>query len=381
MEFRVPRDVFADVVTWAARGLPPRPPIPVLAGVKIEASQGVLKFSSFDYEVSARFEVEAEVIEDGEVLVSGRLLAEIAKALPNLPVTVKLEDNKVSVVCGASRFNLLIMPIDDYPELPEVPNPVGTVDAAEFSRAITQVTLAASKEETLPVLASVHVAIDGEKITLMASDRYRLAQRTVAWKPADSSFETTALIKSKVLSDMSKSFPNVGDMSLSMATLSPDLPGATSAIFGMSMSGRQMTSQLTDGDYPELQKLFPTSTPINAVLERKELSEALKRMRLVSERGGRVRFRFRPGSLTLEAGEGQEAQASEEINCTLQGEEITAEFNPDFLLEGVEAMDEDYVHMGFISSDKASMIMGQAEKDGPQNQNYRYLVMPLHLGS
>ena len=122
MKFRVERDVLAEAVTWTARTLPARPPAPVLSGIRIEADAvGMLKLSTFDYEVSARSEIPAEVSQAGEVLVSGRLLAEISRALPNKPVDVTLDGSKVTVTCGASRFTLLTMPVEDYPALPAMP--------------------------------------------------------------------------------------------------------------------------------------------------------------------------------------------------------------------------------------------------------------------
>ena len=126
MRFRVDRDVLADAVTWTARSLPTRPPVPVLAGVRLEAdTTGTVQLSSFDYEVSARSQIPADVSEAGTVLVSGRLLAEISRALPDKPVDVVLDGTKVVVTCGASRFTLLTMPVEDYPNLPVMPPTTG----------------------------------------------------------------------------------------------------------------------------------------------------------------------------------------------------------------------------------------------------------------
>ena len=186
MKFRVERDVLTEAVTWTARSLPARPPVPVLAGVRVEAAaEGTLTLSSFDYEVSARSEVAADVAESGVVLVSGRLLADICKALPAKPVDVVLEGTKVVLTCGASRFTLMTMPADDYPALPAMPQTTGSISSSEFTEAVGQVTLAASRDETLPLLTAVRVEIEGEKITLMATDRYRLALRELSWHPAD----------------------------------------------------------------------------------------------------------------------------------------------------------------------------------------------------
>ena len=184
MKFRIDRDVLADAVTWVARGLPARPPVPVLAGVLIEADdEGSLTLSAFDYEVSAKVTVPADVAEAGRVLVLGRLLADISRNLPNKPIDVVADGNKVQVTCGSSRFSLLMMPVDDYPTLPSTPRATGTIQGDVFTQAVAQVAIAADRGDTLPILTGVRMEIEGDKITLLATDRYRLAMRELTWKP------------------------------------------------------------------------------------------------------------------------------------------------------------------------------------------------------
>ena len=187
MKFRVEREVLAEAVTWVARGLPARPPVPVLAGILIEANdEGTVTLSAFDYEVSARLTIPAEVSESGTVLVLGRLLADISRNLPNKPVDVEVQGSKVQVVCGSSRFSLLQMPSDDYPTLPTSPEPSGSIDGHLFTQAVSQVSVAADRGDTLPILTGVRVEIEGDKMTLLATDRYRLAMRELTWNPTDS---------------------------------------------------------------------------------------------------------------------------------------------------------------------------------------------------
>jgi DNA polymerase-3 subunit beta len=218
MKFRVERDVLAEAVTWTARTLPNRPPAPVLAGVRIEATnEGILNLASFDYEVSARSEIPAEVIEPGTVLVSGRLLAEISRALPNKPVDVTVEGTKVSVVCGASRFTLLTMPVEEYPSLPNMPEVTGVVVGDVLTEAVNQVTVAASRDDTLPLLTGVRVEIEGEKVTLLSTDRYRLALRELVWKPASPSISTVALVRARTLNDVAKSLGASGDVNIALS--------------------------------------------------------------------------------------------------------------------------------------------------------------------
>ena len=163
VKFRVERDVLAEAVSWVARGLPARPPVPVLSGILLVAdAEGTVTLSAFDYEVSAKITVPADVEEGGRSLVMGRLLGEISRSLPaGRPVDVSTQGNKVQVTCGSSRFALLQMPVDDYPTLPASPEASGQIAGDVFTQAVQQVAVAADRGDTLPILTGVRVEIDG----------------------------------------------------------------------------------------------------------------------------------------------------------------------------------------------------------------------------
>lgn len=376
MRFRVERDVLADAVTWTARSLPTRPPVPVLAGVRIEAdSTGTIQLSSFDYEVSARSQIPADVSEPGTVLVSGRLLAEISRALPDKPVDVTLDGTKVVVTCGASRFTLLTMPVEDYPNLPAMPPTTGTVDGDDLTHAVAQVSVAASRDDTLPLLTGVRVEIEGEKVTLLATDRYRLALRELTWKPASPDVSTVALVRARTLTDAAKSLGGAGSVTVALST------GAGVDLIGFEAAGRQTTSLLVDGDYPAVRRLFPDETPIHAVVATHALAEAAKRVALVAERNTPIRLSFTEGQVVLDAGQGDDAQASEALEATLVGEDISVAFNPQFLLDGLGALDTSFVRMSFTHPNKPVEFTGQDSVDGEDKQDYKYLLVPIRFAS
>ena len=375
MKFRVDRDVLADAVTWTARTLPTRPPAPVLAGVRIEADPtGVLSLASFDYEVSARSEIPAEVSEPGTVLVSGRLLADIARALPHKPVDVALEGTKVVVTCGASRFTLLTMPVEDYPTLPQMPELSGTVSGDALTLAVAQVSVAASRDETLPLLTGVRMEIEGERITLLSTDRYRLALRELTWTPATPGFSAVALVKAKTLTDVAKSLgAGGGSVNIGLST------GSGMDLIGFEAGGRHTTSQLVDGDYPAVRRLFPDATPIHAVVPTQALIDAARRVSLVAERNTPIRLAFTDGQVVLDAGQGDDAQASEALEAVLVGEDITVAFNPQFLLDGLTALGTDFVRLSFTHPNKPVEFTGQESLDGEDSSDYRYLLVPIHF--
>ena len=377
MKFTVARDVLSEAVSWTARALPVRPATPILAGVRIHAHDQELTLSSFDYEVSANSEVPAQVEEDGEVLVSGRLLADISKSLPNQPVHMVLEGQKVSLTCGSSHFTLAVMPLEEYPLLPAQPEVRGSVDSQVFTQAVQQVSIAASRDDTLPLLTGVRIEIEGENMTLLATDRYRLAMRELTWEPTDTSDSEAALVKARILTDVAKSMTSGAKVDIGLSRESQ--PGASSLI-GFSAGGRRTTSTLMDGDYPPVRRLFPDNTTIQAVCERHTLLEAVKRVSLVAERKTSVRLAFSEGQVVLEAGQGDNAQASEALEAQLFGEEIATAFNPQFLIDGLTVADTDYVRFGFTHPTKPAVMTGQTKADGGEVTRFRYLLMPIRFG-
>ncbi|RJF44083.1 DNA polymerase III subunit beta [Actinomyces sp. 2119] len=376
MKLRVDRDVLAEAVTWTARSVPTRPPVPVLAGVRLEAIGATLVLASFDYEVSARSEVAAEVEEEGVVLVSGRLLADIAKSLPNKPVELEVEGTKVTVTCGSSRFSLAAMAADDYPVLPTMPAVAGTVDAHDLARAVAQVSAAASRDDTLPLLTSVQIEVKGESLVLMATDRYRLAVREMTWNPSHVEIATTALLKARTLSDVAKSLTSSGEITLALSDNS-----TSSGRIGFEAGGRRTTSLLTDGDYPPVRRLFPETTTIHATVGTEELMAAVRRVSLVAERSTPVHMTFTQGTLSLDAGQSDDAQASEQLVSHLEGDDITTAFNPAFLLDGLGALEHPYVRLDFTHSSKPAVLTGVDSIGGDEDPGFRYLIMPIRFGA
>ena len=371
MKFSVERDVLAEAVTWTARSLSPRPPVPVLSGLLIKADNGSLSIASFDYEISARLTISADVQEEGTTLVSGRLLADICRSLPSAPVQVEADGGKVTLTCKSSKFNLAAMPVDDYPQLPALPELSGVITGDEFAHAVGQVNIAASKDDTLPILTGVRMEIEGEKITLLATDRYRLAMRELTWRPSDPTISTAALIKAKTLNDIAKTLGASGDVNVALAD--------NAELVGFESGGRRTTSLLIDGEYPKIRSLFPENTPITAAVKTADLVEAVRRVSLVAERNTPVRLAFTQGQVALDAGTGEDAQASEVLDAQLNGDDITVAFNPTYLSQGLHAFDSQYVRFSFTAPPKPAVLSAQAEQDGEDNVDYKYLLMPVRL--
>jgi DNA polymerase-3 subunit beta len=381
VKFRVERDVLADAVAWAARSLPVRPSVPVLAGLLIETSPdgaGELVLSTFDYETSARATVPADVSDEGRALVSGRLLSDICRSLPNKPVEMSIEGAKVSLTCGSARFSLQTMPVDEYPALPPMPAATGTVSSEVFAAAVAQAVVAAGRDDMLPVLTGVRIEIEGDSISLLATDRFRLSHRELTWEPGATDASAAALVPAKVLADTAKSLTSGNQVTIALSST-----GTGEGIIGFEGSAgggvRRTTTRLLDGEFPKVRTLFPSEHVTLARVDKAALIETVKRVSLVAERNTAVQLAFTEGLLTLDAGSGDEAQASESIEASVEGDDITTGFNPQFLLDGLTAIEAPVVELAFTQASKPAVMAGAASLDAEADLDFRYLLMPRRL--
>ena len=372
MKIRVERDVLADAVAWAARTLPSRPSLPVLAGLVLTADAEILTLSSFDYEVSGRVDVDADVAEPGTVLVSGRLLADIARSLPAAPVSLESEGTRLAISCGRSSFTLPTLPAEDYPQLPVMPTTSGTIGGQTFAVAVAQVAVAAGRDDTLPTLTGIRMEFEGDAITLAATDRYRLAVRELPWLPETSGMSSSALVPARTLADTAKSLADVEQVIIALAS-----GGSGEGLIGFEGNGRRTTTRLLDGEFPKYRSLLPTESSATAVVETSALADAVKRVALVAERNTPVRLNFEGSELTLRAGAGDDAQAVEVMEVGLEGDAIDIAFNPAYLLDGLAATAADEVRFSFTQATRPAVITAASDASGATN--YRYLLMPVRL--
>ncbi len=386
MKFRVTRDEFAESVAWVARSLPSRPPVPVLGCVVLSANDKGLTVSGFDYEVSAQVDLSAEVADEGRVLVSGKLLADITRSLPAKPVDVSLDGTRVAIVCGSSRFSLPTMPVEDYPALPEVPTVTGSIPAELFAEAIGQVAIAAGRDDTLPMLTGIRVEIENDTVVLAATDRFRLAVRELTWEP--SSGDTAAvLVPAKTLSESAKSAGAEGWSAVSLALGSAGSIG-TEGLLGILGQGRQTTTRLLDAEFPKFRQLLPPSHTSMATVDIAPLTDAIKRVALVAERGAQVRMEFTEGSVLLTAGGDDAGKAEEGVPVEFHGAPLTIAFNPGYLLDGLAALHTTAADFGFTTPSRPAVLRPstgespQADDSGAYrapSSAFTYLLMPVRL--
>ncbi len=378
MKFHVNRDVFSEAVSFVVKLLPQRNPQPILAGVLIEASEAGLSLAAFDYEASARTTIEATVDEPGTILVHGRLLSEIASRLPNAPIQIAVdEDGGILLTCGSARFTLASMPVQEYPAIPEVSGQSGLVPAEDFATAIAQVAFAASRDDVTPVLTGVQLEVTGNSLSLVATDRYRVALREIPWDGGTATPDEpiTALVPARTLQEVGKTFAHGDAIAIAFSG------SGDREIIAFTAGNKTVTSLLIKGNFPPVRRLFPAQTEHHAVVNTAELAEAVRRVSLVLDRSAPLRFTFSADGVSMDASGTEQARATESVDATLDGDEVTLGLNPQYLLESLGAVRSEFTRVTFTSSENANklspvLVTPQTSVDKGGAETFKYLLQP-----
>jgi DNA polymerase-3 subunit beta len=375
MKFAVERDALVDAVNWVSKSISNRPITTALLGIVIDVTDEIT-LSGSDLETSAKAKFKADISQKGKVLVPGKLLAEISRSLPAKPVTFNLEGSRVLVTAGSAKFTLPTLPLVEYPALPELPSASGSLNSDLFATAVNQVAIAAGKDDSLPTLTGVFVEINKNQITLAATDRYRLAVRELTWSAQDANIETTSLLRARTLADAAKSLIGTSQVTIALAPTNTN-----EKLVGFISEGKTMTSRVLDGSFPPFRHLLPTESTADAIIEVAPLLDSVRRVALVTDKTVPLRLNFSNNSLQLEAGTGDEAQASEKLDINYKGEDINIAFNPTFLTDGLTAINTAFVHITFTGANKPAVLTGQTEAGSAPITNYKYLLMPMRYSS
>ena len=371
MKFTIEQSKLVDVVNWVSRSLSTRPIQTALLGIVIDAEGNKVVLSGSDLETASRATTDADVATVGKVLVPGKLLADISRSLPNKPVTIQLDGTRVLVNAGSAKFTLPVLPINEYPNLPEMPEALGTIDADLFNQAVAQVSTAAGKDDSLPSLTGVHVEVNGENITMAATDRYRLAVRELTFSPARPNTEAVALVRARTLHDAAKTLATAKNVNIALAPAS-----SNDRLAGFQTDSKSTTTRLLDGTFPPYRHLLPQESLTTTVIEVAPFLDAVRRVALVTDKTIPLKLTFTGNTVTLEAGGGDEAQANEVFEINKTGEDLSIAFNPNYLLDGLHAINAPYAQISFNTSSKAAILMGKSDERSAAIENFRYLLMP-----
>jgi DNA polymerase-3 subunit beta len=378
VKFQVNRDVLAEAVAFAARMLQSKPTSQVLSGMRLVADANSLQVSVFDHDVSAQTDVVANVEKSGTALVSGKLLNDIIGRLPNQPVTLVVEGTKAVLTCGTSKFELATLPIEQYPTLPPIPPVTGTIEGDAFISAIRRVSVASAKESTRAFQKGIQIKATPTAVTLTAADPNRIARCQVQWLGKNVSEETSAVVLTKTMQDIEKTFANLGEINISIA---PD-----GGMVAFQAKNRIVTTVVLNIDnYPDIDQYFPTNLEESVVINKQDLIDATRRVELVvNESEDTIRYAFEEGSVNLDS-TSSEHNATESVQATLNGNPTSLRFKPWLFHDGLSQITSEFVKIEFTKNQRDNtrpgpiIMSSQTSKDAASPDTYRYLLNPNML--
>jgi DNA polymerase III subunit beta len=347
----------------AARGVSQRSTVQILSGILLNATGDGAELSATDMEISLRVPLEARVEEPGDVVLPGRLLLDIVRALPPADVVISQPGGTgaAQLECGPSRYSLNTQSAEDFPQLPVASGSSFAVDRAAFVDTVSHVGRAASKDESRPVLTGVLVELGEGTVTMAATDSYRLSVKESALPGAAG--EIQAIVPARALAEVTRIA--AGD-SLEVSVQENQV------LFGM--DGVWLSARRIDGQFPNYKQLLPQSFEHEVAISKDELLDVIRRTALMAQRNLPVRLSFEEGSLTLAAQTQDIGEARESLPVDFHGDRLEIGFNPDFLRDGVESVEGDTVRLKLISSLRPGLLQGE---DG----SFWYLIMPIRLPS
>jgi len=366
MKLTCAKEELAEKLQVAGRGVSTRASVQILAGILLRAASGQLSLSATDMEISLRVSLDAQVEDEGSVVVPGRLLVDIVRLLPAGEVTIshKAEEGVVELVCGSASYRLHTYAAEDFPRLPEIDDSAAfTVDKEAFVDTIAKVGRSASRDESRPVLTGVLVRFEGDKLVMAATDSYRLSVKETALTKGPGR-EVEAIVPARALAELARIAQGGEPGSLQVGVQENQV------VFGV--DDVWLTARRIDGQFPNYKQLLPETFEAEVTMPREEFLDVVRRTSVLAQRKSPLRLRFEDGELTVSAQTQDVGEARESLPISYSGETIEIGFNAEFLRDGLESVSDDSVRVKLISPLRPGLIHGESD-------DFLYLIMPIRL--
>jgi DNA polymerase III subunit beta len=366
MKVTCAKDELAEKLQIAGRGVSTRTTVQILAGILLRAAGGQLSVSATDMEISLRVSLEAQVGDEGAVVVPGRLLVDIVRLLPPGEVTIahRAEEGVAEITCGSASYRLHTYAAEDFPRLPEIDDATAfAVDKEAFVDTIARVSRSASRDESRPVLTGVLVRFEGDKLVMAATDSYRLSVKETPLAEGPGR-EVEAIVPARALGELAR-IAQAGEPGTLRVGVQEN-----QIVFGI--DDIWLTARRIDGQFPNYKQLLPESFEAEITMPREELLDVVRRTSVMAQRKSPLRLRFEDGELTISAQTQDVGEARESLPISYSGEVLEIGFNAEFLRDGLESVTDDSVRVKLISPLRPGLIHGESD-------DFLYLIMPIRL--
>jgi DNA polymerase-3 subunit beta len=358
----VSRDERASRLALVSRAASTRGAVQVLAGILLRASDGLLELEATDMELSLRTTLPATVEGEGAIVVPAKLLGDVVRLLPANEVTIahRAEEGVASIESGAYSGRMNVFAAEDFPRLPSIDVPLHEIESASLLDTVQRVSRAASRDESRPVLTGILVRFEGSRLTMAATDSYRMAVKETELSAAGPELE--AIIPARALDELGRVAAGTESVQLGV--------NENHVIFGA--GDAWLTTRRIDGQFPNVAQLKPETFDVELELNRAELLETVRRAAVMAQRNTPLRLRFSEGELTVSAQSQDVGETRESLAVGYAGEPLEIGFNAEFLREGLESVTADDVQLKLINPLRPGLLSADGDA-------FWYLIMPIRL--
>lgn len=367
MKIFVERELLLSQLQSVARVASTRSAIQALSGIELLATTSACELRATDMDVSLRIPIDSEVVREGVAVLPARLMLDVVRSLPAQRVSIELRaaEQDVELICGRATFHIRTLRVEDFPPFPD-PDPDGaiTVPAEAFIATALKVAGSASRDETRPVLTGIHVSASERELRMVATDSYRLSvKETLLETPLNGTFEVN--IPARALQELARLVTAGAERELHVSVRHNQV------VFQLDHVA--LSSRLIDGQFPNYRQLLPESFEHELRIAADELTDVVRRISLLAQKNAPLRLSFQPGELTVSAQTPDIGEALEALPVPFQGEPLEIGFNPEFLRDGLEAVESKDVLLKLISPLRPGLI------ESADESGFRYLIMPIRL--
>ncbi len=373
MKFRCERDVIVEALGIAGRAVSGRGGMPGLSGVRAELVGDQLTLTGSDLDLTISINVAVVGQGDGVIVIPARLATDIVRALQPGAVSFVAEEESLSISSGRGEFSIRLISGDEFPKLTDLGTDTVKLPSDQLTRALKQVVMAASNDDSRPILTGVLLAAEAGGLRLVSTDSFRLAMRDVAGISVLDEGQNV-LIPSRALGELNRVLGQGDTVELQL--------GEREASF--SVGDVRLTTRLIEGDFPNYRGLIPDSHPNVLTLNRADFQEALRRVKLLARESTPIRLEMTSDSVELVAITQDVGTARESLEGDYAGSDLTIAFNPDFLLEGIEVTPGEQVTLSTIDEQRPAIVRGIGDEvtggeEAADGKDFLYLIMPVRV--
>ncbi|MDR0950786.1 MAG: DNA polymerase III subunit beta [Candidatus Ancillula sp.] len=374
MKLQIEKETLINSLDWSTKFLTSRPSIPIFAAIKLTANKEGFSTEITNLEVTSKTKELIPVENDGEVLVHAKFFTDIVRSMPAGKILINDNEKtgKLEVSSGKNKTNIPIYKSNEFPETEEAKNLIGSINSRDFSNALVRVGIASAREDTTPILQTIKIDLQKDKVILSAIDRYRIARKEIPWK-SNKDIDKSIIIKNKTLIELAKSIEN-------STTTDIYFDEENSNIITFSTGSYNVTTQIVAGTFPPTEKLFEQKYNQTIYINKSDINSALSRISIISNNTTSVTTIFNDKTITLITDEINEYSAQEVVDCSYSGEEIKIKFNIQFLKEGIAQISENYICFDFEETTKPIRLTGADKPEEESKDNYKYIIVPIKIG-